>query len=338
MKALYFDSFGTSDVLRYGDVSTLVPTPGHVLVRTGYIGLNFADIYRRRGTYHIQPNNPYINGYEASGVVVEGDEQFLGRNVLFVDVPLANAEIVAVPVEKLILLPDGMDLKLAATVGLQGLTADFLVHDLGRNKPGNKVFITGVSGGVGQLLAQMLIADGMEVSGSASSPEKRQTAIDLGVREVLPSREDGWVAGYASRFDTVYDGFGATLNNSVAMVKDRGSVVLFGFAAGDPPCLDMVDLVGHSKNILTGDLWDFLTSAEERQRRADRLFGYLFGGKIRVADPVIFPLNEGKAAHDLLESGTSTGKILLTSIGMPGTAVLPTPASSFGSLSPVGAI
>ncbi len=119
MKALYFEEFGDGDVLQYGKVPLPQVLKDEVLVKTAYIGLNFADIYRRRGGYHIEEHHPYINGYEGSGEIVEGKQK--GRKVLFVDVPFANAEYVAVPKEKLIYLPDNIDLKLAASIGLQGL-------------------------------------------------------------------------------------------------------------------------------------------------------------------------------------------------------------------------
>ena len=180
-------------MLRHGDVAQPDLATGEVLVRTEHIGLNFADIYRRRGEYHIEQARPYINGYEASGIVVDGDKSLIGRPVLFVDVPFANAELVAVPQDKLIFLPEPVDLRLAATIGLQGLTADFLAHDFGMDNAGRKVFITGVSGGVGHLLAQMMIADGAMVHGSAGSPHKCRIALDMGVLEVVPSRETGWV-------------------------------------------------------------------------------------------------------------------------------------------------
>jgi len=309
MKALYFDEFGSSDVMHYGNLPDPVPAVGETLVRVSYAGLNFADIYRRRGKYHLADNPPHVNGYEASGTTETG--ALAGCPVLFVDAPRANAELVAVPEHKLIPLPADLDTKIAATIGLQGLTADFLAHDLGRNQPGDTVFVTGVTGGVGQLLAQILMADGVIVCGSASTSEKARTAVDLGVCEVFPSRERSWIGTQESRFDTVYDGLGATLNDSLALLKNRGSVVLFGFAAGDPPPVDFSTMIGHSKNILTGDLWDFLTTQQERKRRFDRLTDYLRSGRIRIASPTVFPLSEGKSAHDMLESGSSTGKILL---------------------------
>lgn len=82
-------------------------------------------------------------------------------------------------------------------------------------------------------------------------------------------------------------------------------------AAGRPSQVDFIDLLAHSKSILTGDLWDFLTSFEARKTRSERLFHYFLQGKIKTTEPQVFSLADGKIAHDFLESGQSTGKILL---------------------------
>ena len=171
-------------------------------MKVAYIGLNFADIYRRRGEYHIEKHKPYINGYEGTGIVVEVGGKVTKQKV---------GEYVAVPSEQAIPLPSDIDSKLAASIGLQGMTADFLAHDLGKNDPGEKVFITGISGGVGQLLSQMLIADGIEVYGSASSKEKQALALTHGVKQVYPSRENTWVEALEGQFATAYDGVGSTI-------------------------------------------------------------------------------------------------------------------------------
>ena len=219
MKALYFENFGDSNVLQYGELPKPVIGENDVLVQVAYIGLNFADIYRRRGEYHIEKHKPYINGYEGTGIVVEigskVTKQAIGETVLFVDVPLANAEYVVVPSVQAIPLPADIDSKLAASIGLQGMTADFLAHDLGKNDPGEKVFITGISGGVGQLLSQMLIADGIEVYGSASSEEKQALALSHGVKQVYPSRENNWTEAVKGQFSTAYDGVGSTIQQSL---------------------------------------------------------------------------------------------------------------------------
>lgn len=315
MKALYFNEFGGNDVLQYGDLPYPQLKADQVMVKTAYIGLNFADIYRRRGEYHIEKNTPYINGYEGVGEVVELGEgvskDLLGKQVLFVDAPFANAEYVAVDRERIIQIPAELSLKTAAAIGLQGLTADFLAHDLGKDQKGARVFITGISGGVGQSLSQMLVAGGIEVFGSASTEEKRAIALGHGVKKVYPSRETGWQEQVVGNFDTVYDGVGKTLNSSLEMLQHRGKVVFFGMAGGNPPQIDLIKMLAQSKSILTGDLWDYLTSTKERQRRSNRLFEYVLADKIKVGEPTIFSLADGKKAYEFLESGKSSGKVLL---------------------------
>ncbi|QPS70595.1 zinc-binding dehydrogenase [Lactococcus garvieae] len=309
MNALYFEEFGDSSVLNYGKIPLPQVSTEEVLVKTAYIGLNFADIYRRRGGYYIEEHQPYINGYEASGEIVTGEHK--GRKVLFVDVPFANAEYVAVPKDKLIYLPEAIDLKLAASIGLQGLTADFLAHDLGQNQAGDKVFVTGISGGVGQILSQILLADGMKVYGTASSIEKQELALSKGVSQVFPSRTDEWRQSLDIKFDTVYDGVGSTVNKNLDLLKNRGRLVFFGMAGGNPSDIDLVKMMSQSKSILTGDLWDFLTSFSEREVRSQRLFSYFAKGKIELAEATVFPLSDGKKAHEYLEAGKNIGKVLL---------------------------
>ncbi|WP_066026301.1 zinc-binding dehydrogenase [Enterococcus mundtii] len=314
MKALYFESFGSSNVLQYGELPTPVVAKKELLVQMEYIGLNYADIYRRKGNYHIEEHKPYINGYEGVGTVIElgtaVTDYEVGDNVLFVDVPFANAELVAVPEENAIRIPKSVDSQLAASIGLQGLTADFLAHDLGVNQVNDHVFVHGISGGVGQILSQMLTADGVKVYGITSTEEKQKLALNQGA-EMVFLRNTGWESNYHSFFDTVYDGVGSTLLDSISLLKNRGKVVFFGMAGGTPPAIDFIKLLSQSKSILTGDLWDYLTSSDERKERSSRLFKYFEDGKIVTSPPTIYSLQEGQKAHDLFESGKSIGKILL---------------------------
>lgn len=133
MKALCFETFGDANVLQYKELNDPIINPNEILVRTKAIGLNFADIYRRRGDYHLVGNPPYILGYEGAGVVekVGADVTTInpGDRIAFADVPFANAELVAVPSEKAIPLPDSISFETAASVLLQGLTAHYLTKD-----------------------------------------------------------------------------------------------------------------------------------------------------------------------------------------------------------------
>lgn len=314
MRALYFNKFGSADVLRYGELADPTITASDVLVQTTYIGLNYADIYRRRGTYHIESHDPYIDGYEGVGTVVAVGADVthvgLGERVLFVDVPLANAELVRVPADHIIQVPDSLSDQDVASIGLQGLTADFLVHDLAQNVAGKRVLVHGISGGVGQLLAQILVAQGAEVTGIVSTPAKQRLVQSLGVQQVFLRNTD-WATACVATFDLVFDGAGVTLPTSLRVLKHRGSVIFYGMAGGNPPAIDPVALLAESKSILTGDLWDYFDSFAARQTRSQRLFQYVARQQIKLNPPTIMPLTAGKAAHQFLESGKSTGKILL---------------------------
>jgi NADPH:quinone reductase len=132
VKALTFSCFGGPEVLEYIDVPDPAPAPGCAIVATRAIGLNFADVYRRKGNYHLTGSPPYIAGYEAAGIIfsaVEGCPFPLGARVAFADAPCANAEQVSVPFEKLIPLPDDISFDQAGALLLQGLTAQYLIRD-----------------------------------------------------------------------------------------------------------------------------------------------------------------------------------------------------------------
>jgi NADPH2:quinone reductase len=318
MKALYFNEFGGNEVLQYGTVATPVPGADDVLVQVQYAGLNFADIYRRRGTYHLEPHTPYINGYEGLGTVAAVGENVthykVGTAVFFVDTPLAQAEYVVVPESHALPVPTDLAPETIAAIGLQGLTADFLAHDLGQNQPGQRVLVQGISGGVGQLLLQILVADGLQVDGITSTAAKQTLALQQGATQVF-LRQNSEQSAQQGQYATVYDGVGRTLPQSLKLVQHRGKVVFFGMAGGNPPALDPIALLNVSKSLLTGDLWDYLTSYQARFQRSQRLLTYLRQGALQVAPPTIIPLQNGAQAYAQLESGHSHGKILLQVAG-----------------------
>ncbi|MBA3927517.1 quinone oxidoreductase family protein [Listeria rustica] len=314
MKALVFNEFGNSDVLQYVDIPDAVAGAGEILLDTTAIGLNFADIYRRKGNYHLVGEPPYILGYEGAGVVKatgEGVTDFaIGDRVAFVDVPLANAELVAVPVTQAIPIPDAISDGVAASVLLQGLTASYLAKDSYAIKYGDVALVHAVAGGVGQMLTQIITSLGGKVIGLTSTEEKAEVARKLGAEEVL-LYSDNWAEKLAGKMDVVYDSVGSTLMDSFQTVREKGTVVFYGMSGGDPAAVDPRMLMDTSKTLTGGDLWSFLTSKEERIKRSRALFDMISTGKITVNKPRKFALSDGKAAHDLLESRKSTGKILL---------------------------
>ncbi|HEV2606987.1 MAG TPA: quinone oxidoreductase [Xanthomonadaceae bacterium] len=320
MHALTFSRFGGPEVLEWASLPDPVPTPGVAVVRTSAIGLNFADIYRRQGRYHLSGSPPWIAGYEAAGTLsalhpddVAGDWQ-IGQRVAFADSPYANAELVAAPLDKLIRLPDFIDFDSAAAVLLQGLTAQFLSADSYPARAGDHVLVHAAGGGVGLLLTQLATARGAQVIALASSAGKREAALQAGAIVAVDSG-DGWVervrAVLPDGADAVYDSIGRTLPDSLALARTGGTVVFYGMAAGNPDPVDPRLLMDRSLTLVGGDLWNVLTSAQARQSRADSLFEAIRDGKLLVPIAARFALSDGASAHALLEGRGVSGKVLL---------------------------
>lgn len=319
MKALYFEEFGNADVLKYQEIPDPIIKPKEILVRTKAIGLNFADIYRRRGDYHLAGKPPYILGYEGSGIVERvGNEVSninVGDRVAFADVPFANAELVTVPKEKVIPLPDSISFNTASSVLLQGLTAHYLTKDSYKIKEGDIVLVHAAAGGVGQLLVQMIKLQGGQVIGLTSSKEKANVAYSAGADYVLLYTE-AWCEKALKitkglGVDAVYESVGSTLEESFKAARIGGTVVFYGMAGGNPAPIDPRMLMDTSKTLTGGDLWNVLTTYEERKKRSQQLFDWITAGKLNIQNPTTFSLKNGAEAHRLLESRKSTGKILL---------------------------
>lgn len=317
MKALTLSAFGDPDVLEYREVDDPVLQPNQLLVRMKAIGLNFADVMRRRGTYPLRGTPPYINGYEGAGVVVESNNVSdfkRGDRVAFADVPFANAELVAVPADHAIPLPESISFETAASVLLQGLTTQFLTADSHKVKPGETVLIHAVAGGVGQILTQVCKLFGAKVIGLTSSESKKNIALSLGA-DVVFLYDDDWKTKVLETFpngvDVVYDSVGTTMEDSLAVTKVLGQVVLYGLAGGSLHIGNPLWIIAHSKTITGGDLWNYLTSKEERFNRCHQLFKWIKDGSVTISPPTVFKLSEGKQAHDFFESRKSTGKIIM---------------------------
>ena len=317
MKALCLDRFGEADLLSLRELPDVPLPAGHARVRMKAIGLNFADIYRRKGTYTIDGAPPYVLGYEGAGVVseVNGEGVVTGERVGFADVPRANAEYVIAPIEKLIPLPDAITFEDAAAILLQGLTAQYLLRDSYRVYRTDTMLVHAAAGGVGLLLVQLGRMLGARVLGLTSSDEKAVQAEAAGANAVFLYGED-WVqkikAATASKgVDVVYDSIGTTLDDSLSVAKIGGHVVFFGMAGGNPALVDPRRLMNESKSLTGGDLWNVLRTREDRIARANELFSWVIRGELKLNIAAKIPLAEGARAHQLLESRGTVGKVLL---------------------------
>jgi NADPH2:quinone reductase len=319
MHALLFDKFGGPEVLCWGEQPDPIPAPGQALIRMHSVGLNFADVYRRNGNYHLSGTAPWILGYEGAGVIERaavGDSLFpVGTRVGFADMPHANAELVAVDIDKLIPLPDDITFDTAAATLLQGLTAQYLVTDSYKVRRDDVAVVHAAAGGVGQLLVQMLKVLGASVLGVASSTTKRTAVLAAGADAAcgyddLLAQTKQMSAGRGA--DVVYDSVGRTLGDSLAAARIGGTVVFYGMAAGDPDPVDPRLLMDRSLTLTGGDLWNVLTSAAIRRERAAALFAQIRAGELRPNIAARFALSDGASAHAYLESRAAIGKVLLT--------------------------
>ena len=228
MKALTLSSFGSSDVLEYKEVNDPVLQGNEILVEMKVIGLNFADLMRRNGVYPMRGSAPYINGFEGAGIIKDnnGHTEFgIGDRVAFADVPFANADLVAVPFDNLIPLPDEINFEIAASIMLQGLTTHYLTADSHQIKKGETALIHAAAGGVGQLLVQVCKMLGAKVIGLVSSESKKQIALSLGADTVFLYNQD-WKTKVLEishdGVDVVYESIGTTMESSNKNIRTGG--------------------------------------------------------------------------------------------------------------------
>ncbi len=293
-------------------------SPTQVLVRTQAIGVNFIDIYFRTGQY--SRILPYIPGSEGSGVVeavgtgVAGIE--IGDRVAWAGADGSYAELVAVDADKAVPVPAGVDPQVAASALLQGMTAHYLLHSVYPAQPGETVLIHAGAGGVGLMLTQLAAARGVRVITTVSTDEKERLSRAAGAAEVLryddvPARirtlTDG--AGVAA----VYDGVGAaTFEASLAALRVRGTLALFGAASGPVPPFDLQRLSGAGSLFVTRPtLAHYTRTPEELRERAGDVFAAIADGTLQVRIGATYPLAEAAQAQTDLAARRTTGSIVL---------------------------
>src|SRR5687767_6481297 len=203
-------TFGGPEVLSFGDVDSRKPANGEVRIRQTAVGVNYIDVYIRKGLYRmIEP--PAVIGMEAAGVVVESQSGRFrpGDRVAYACTPPgAYVTMRALPAAELVLLPEYISDETAAAVMLKGMTAEYLLHRTHRVRPGDVVLVHAAAGGVGLLLCQWAKALGARLIGTVSSEQKAELARANGCDEVIVTRDYRFAAQMKSRADVIYDGLG----------------------------------------------------------------------------------------------------------------------------------
>jgi len=319
-RAIVVEKLGGPEVLALVDRDPGAPGPGQVRVRVAAAGVNFIDVYFRTGLYP-RPL-PFVAGLEGAGrieAVGEGvAELAAGDRVAWATAPGSYAEVLVAPASSLVRVRDALPDEVAAAAMLQGMTAHYLVHAIRPPAPGNWALVHAAAGGTGLLLVQMLRAVGTHVVGTCGSAEKATLVRDAGADEVVRYDKDDFVAGARAAtdgrgVDVVYDGVGrSTFDGSLASLKPRGLLVLFGLASGPVPPFDLQRLSAAGSLVVTRPaLAHFVATPAELEERAGAVLGAIAAGKLAVRIGARFPLARAADAHRALESRATTGKLLL---------------------------
>jgi NADPH2:quinone reductase len=311
MRAAVVTRFGGPEVLEVRDEPEPEVGPGDLLVAPDAIGVNYRDIYEREGRYG---GAPLVAGVEGAGMVVAGPSE--GERVAWLAAPGSYAERVVVPADKAVPVPEGVSTELAAAVLLQGVTAHYLATSVYPAQRGDDVLVHAAAGGVGLLLTQLLTTFGARVIATTSGGEKANLAANAGAHETIGyegfaerARELTGGRGVAA----VYDGVGrSTFDESLASLRPRGTMVLFGAASGPVPPVDPMRLEHEGSLFLTRPgLRHYTATREELLERVTDVLTRVADGLLDVRIGGRYPLDEARQAHEDLAARRTTGKLII---------------------------
>jgi NADPH2:quinone reductase len=314
MKAVFVEQPGGIENLKYGDLPKPSPGPGQDLVKIAASGVNFIDIYFRKGLYPAPP--PIILGSEGAGAVESVGPEVSniapGDRVAYALARGSHAEFAVVPAWQLVKIPASVDLDTAAAGILQGMTAHYLTHSTYPLKPGDSCLIHAAAGGTGLLIVQMAKMLGAHVIGTVGSEEKAALAKDAGADEVIIYTKEDFVPK-AKGMHVVYDSVGqSTFMKSLDCLRPRGMMVSFGNASG--PVENFAPLILSQKGSLfltRPTLVNYSATSEELNWRASDVLNWIGQGKLKLHIHKVYPLAEAAQAQRDLEGRKTTGKLLL---------------------------
>ena len=314
--------YGGPEELQAENVDAPPPREGEVRIRQRAIGVNFFDVYLRRGWIPPMLAPGGTPGMEAAGSVIDvgpgvshvmpGDRvAYLGPQ------PGAYCSVRCVPASWVLRLPAAVEDDTAAALLLKGLTADVLLRDLGHVKPGTRLLVHAAAGGVGQLVCAWARRLGARVLGTVSSEEKAQVARAHGCEHVIVTRDYRFadaVMQACGGADVVIDGLGdAAREQNLAALARKGHWISLGQASGALQAIDPNELVAKSLTFSRPVVFDYVDTREALAERAGRLWAALADGTL--APPVIerHALDAAADAHARLESRRTTGPLVLVS-------------------------
>jgi NADPH2:quinone reductase len=320
MKAIQIRSTGGPEVLELADLPIPHPGAGQVLIRVEAIGVNFIEIYFRKGTY--KTSLPMTPGSEAAGTVEDlgpGVTGFAaGDAVASVAVLGSYAEYALVPAAQLVKVPSCLSPEQAAAALLQGMTAHYLAYSTFPLKAGQTALIHAGAGGVGLLLTQIAVRIGARVITTVSTEAKAELSREAGASDVILYTEKDFAVEVKrltenKGVDVVYDSVGkTTFEGSLNCLKPRGLLALFGGSSGAVPPFDLIQLSGKGSLFVTRPtLWHYIATRAELEWRAGDVLNWAANGELKLRTEHMYALTDAAKAQTDMEARKTTGKILL---------------------------
>ncbi len=321
MRAILVSKYGGPEELRLQEIPAPLPQKGEVLLQMRAAGVNFSDIYIRRGGDFHAATLPFVAGREGAGIIEilgEGIEDFQpGDRVAFTGVMGSYARKCVVPAASLLKIPDEMSFEVGAAFPLQGMTAHYLLHDFRPLKAGETVLIHAAAGGMGLLLCAWAKKLGCRVIGTVSTPEKAALAQKAGADEIIFYNHEDFAPAVMKLTQNegahlIIDGVGkTTFRGDLECAAIRGNIAVYGFASGPAPKLTPADLMARGLSLHSGTLALFTRTREELLGRAEAVLRGWREGWLDFTPAHVFDLDDAAKAHELLESRASSGKIVL---------------------------
>ena len=328
-KAIRMHATGGPEVLVWEDVEVRAPARGEVLLKHTAIGVNYADINLRRGTFYLYNPLPLpvILGNEGVGVVEalgpDVSEVKVGDRVAYVSPsgttvsPGSYSEKRVIAADRLARIPDNVSDEQAAGAFIKGLTAWCIVRRAFPVKRGDIVLVHAAAGGVSSFLTQWSKHLGATVIGTIGSAEKAKIAREGGCDHTILYREQDFVAETRKLFpkgiSAVFDGVGKdTFLQSLDCLKHFGMLVNFGNASGPPPSLDVRMLSQKGSLVVTRiGMGHFIAERESLVAAANEMFELIARGILVPKVDRTYALPEAAQAHRDIEERKTTGSVVL---------------------------
>ncbi|WP_273727710.1 quinone oxidoreductase [Brucella gallinifaecis] len=321
INAIRVHQTGGPEVLQYEQIEIGEPGAGEAKVRHEAIGLNFIDVYFRTGLYKAA-QMPFTPGNEGAGIVVavgSGVENLqVGDRVAYAATPGSYAEERILPADRLVKVPDGIELKTAAAMMLKGMTAQYLLRQTFVVKPGDTILFHAAAGGVGLIAGQWAKHLGATVIGTAGSDEKIALAKAHGYDHVINYRTENFVERVkeltgGEGVNVVYDSVGRdTYMGSLDVLKPLGMFACFGQSSGVIPPFDLNLLAQKGSLFATRPtLFHYVAKRSDLEKTANALFDVVASGAVKIEINQTYALKDVRKAHEDLESRKTTGASVL---------------------------